>query len=165
MAGPPGRAASGSANYLSLLPLDAIELDKAKELIKKNYVDYTNNAKKLFTWMSKVTMGILQPDSEDAQKMISTIIGAISKTFNANYKNFVMQFIFGNTVENQWRHFAYEERRILWRQAYEEEAQRSEFGKALKNIIVNLQNAVKESPRGVSASEEATREDTEQSQE
>ena len=110
-------------------------------------------------------MGILQSDSEDAQKMISTIIGAISKTFNANYKNFVMQFIFGNTVENQWRHFAYEERRILWRQAYEEEAQRSEFGKALRSIIVNLQNAVKESPRCVSTSDDAAKEEAEQSHE
>lgn len=149
---------------LDPLDLDATELDKAKEQIRKHHVDYNNNAKKLFAWMKNVTTGILKPDSEDAQKMISTIIGAISKTFNANYKNFVMQFIFGNTVETQWRFFAYEKRCILWRQAYEEEAQRSEFGKALKNIIVNLQNAVKESPRGVSSSEEATKEDTEQPQ-
>lgn len=137
-----------------------LDLNGIKEQIRKRPTSYTENAEMLFKWMRIMTLGIVSCDSDtDLFKRISFVI---NMTFNANYKNFVMQFIFGNTVEQQWHDFAYEERRVLWKQAYEEEAQKSEFGKALRNIISDLQSAIRESPQHllplVEESEKATSE-------
>ncbi len=123
----------GARNYKSFK--DALDSDSFK-----NDLDRKRDA--LYNWMKETSEEILASmlnDREDGPNL--TIAHNIILIIKANYRNFVNQFIWGETVEKEWKAYANNQKFVLWNEFNDMAAKVKEF-QELKTLVKGLGQAI-----------------------
>ncbi len=116
------------------------DFQKIKTKIHEMGTDYEGQARELFGWMQKKTGGVLAK-SESSATIFKLIAENIFRTFKANYKTFVLQFIWSENIEDQWHSFAEANKTVLWKDVYSKAAAQNELGMKLKDLLDTLKKA------------------------
>ena len=104
-------------------------LNRLKEVIKGKYSNDLNNQQEaLYNWMKETSEELLSTmlnDRDDSpNNRISHNVFLIIK---ANYRSFVNQFIWGKTVEKEWKTYAKNQKSVLWKEFDELAAKNDKF--------------------------------------
>lgn len=117
-------------------------------MVKSNISDkgsFQDQADYIFGWLQQKTVMIteeLTSPAERKEKLISGISIHVARTMEANYDSFVYRFIWGKTVEKEWKRFAGENKTVFWRKEYEESAAKSQVKKDWDNALSDLSGAL-----------------------
>jgi len=118
-------------------------LGDLKTYIRTLGADFENQKNVLFTWLKGRTEAILAIPLQKGEKGACTVISQnVHRIFVANYRNFVNQFIWGETVEKGWKRFALNNQATLWKEEFDSATSKSAFGKNLNAKIATLRSAI-----------------------
>ena len=123
----------GTRNYKSFK--DALDSDSFK-----NDLDRRRDA--LYNWMKETSEEILASMLNDRENSPNlTISHNIILIIKANYRNFANQFIWGETVEKEWKAYANNQKFVLWSEFNEMAAKVKEF-QELQTLVKGLGQAI-----------------------
>ena len=123
----------GSRNYKNFK--ETFERDDYKS-------DWSKQRDALYNWMKETSLEIISSMLNDREDSPSAAISHnIFLIIKANYRQFVNQFIWGETVEDEWLAYADNQKFVLWEEFNELAAKDKEF-RTLKTLADALEQAI-----------------------
>lgn len=122
---------------------NAEDFQKIKEKVRAaNLEGPEKQAQILYKWLQGISYSVLG-DTETSKEMFAKIAENIFMAFKSNYKNFALQFIWGENIEDEWKCFTDENRLNLWKDVYTQQNKQNEQGNKLEELRKSLEDAIK----------------------
>ena len=117
-------------------------LRDVKQVIDKQH-DTEERTKTLFNWLKQQSEMILSSITAEApHKAFGQLVPLIATTMRANYDSFVFRFIWGDTVDDEWRRFVDRNKAIFWKDEFEKAAENSRLAQDWNAALAELAKAI-----------------------
>lgn len=104
---------------------DRSNLEDLKQVVNKLH-EANKRTATLYNWLKQQSEIVLSSvTAESPRKAFGQLVPHIATTMRANYDAFVFRFIWGDTVEEEWRRFVDRNKAIFWKEEFEKAAANS----------------------------------------
>lgn len=117
---------------------DRSNLEDLKQVINKLH-DASKRTATLYNWLKQQSEIVLSSvTAESPRKAFGQLVPFIATTMRANYDAFVFRFIWGDTVEEEWRRFVDRNKAIFWKDEFEKAAANSRLAQDWNSALAGL---------------------------